>query len=195
MATVERELFGGAITLNLPPKFDDISQFREVPDHQEVFVNADEDQSVIVEILEMVDTADDACAAYHYQQLAEDNDAEDSSVVQSVSVLSNSELPQWPIEAKLYLLLGQQRIAKYNERQTRAIGGDARNLVQIMMVVIRLPLQQTDIVISYNVPLQISEISSSREVAHAGDIQEAELWFRTLLGSFQVKNWGLFGSN
>ncbi|KAF8981471.1 hypothetical protein BGZ46_002726 [Entomortierella lignicola] len=196
MDIIQQELYGGAITLNLPRKFENISNIREVPDHQEVFVNVDEDQSVIVEILELAAEAND--------QLAEDNDAEDASIIQSVSILNNSELPTWPAEAKIYLLLGQQRIAKFNERQRqqenavanphRQLQPDARNLVQIMMVVVRLPRQATDIVISYNVPLQISESSSSKQVAHEGDIQEAEVWFRNLIGSFLVRDWGLFGA-
>ncbi|KAF9166413.1 hypothetical protein BGX21_006392 [Mortierella sp. AD011] len=204
MDTVQQELFGGAITLNLPRKFENISHVREVPDHQEVFVNVEEDQSVIVEILELAaQTNDEGCAAFHYQQLAEDNDATDASVIQSVSVLNNSELPTWPAEAKIYLLLGQQRIAKFNERQRQLEDAaahphqqphaDARNLVQIMMVVVRLPRQETDIVITYNVPLQISESSSSKQVAHEGNIQEAEVWFRNMIGSFLVRDWSLFG--
>ncbi|KAG0307160.1 hypothetical protein BGZ98_000914 [Dissophora globulifera] len=162
MAAVQRELFGGAMVMNLPLKFGDISHVREVPDHQEVFVNVAEDQSVIVEILELVaEATDDACAA---------------------------------AEARLYFLLGQQRIAKFNEQKVRspAPAQDARNLVQIMMFVVRLPRQETDIVVSYNVPLHISDSSSSKKVAHEGNIQEAEAWFRNLVGSFEVKNWGLF---
>ncbi|KAF9941723.1 hypothetical protein BGZ65_001851 [Modicella reniformis] len=205
MSIVQQELYGGAITLNLPPKFENISHVREVPDHQEVFVNLDEDQSVIVEILELAtESTDESCAAFHFQQLADDNDAADTSVIQSVSILNNVELPTWPAEAKIYLLLGQQRVAKFNERQRQQeaaqqtqhpTGSDARNLVQIMMVVVRLPRQETDIVISYNVPLHISETSSSKQVAHEGSIEEAEVWFRNLLGSFQVRNWGLFSTD
>ncbi|KAG9062442.1 hypothetical protein KI688_005357 [Linnemannia hyalina] len=214
MATViQRELYGGAITINLPSKFGTISHVREVPDHQEVFVNVDEDQSVIVEILELAaEASDDNCAAFHFQQLAEDNDAEDASIIQSVSVLNNAELPAWPADAKIYLLLGQQRVAKFNEQQriqqqhlataasissstsTTTTTTDARNLVQIMMVVVRLPRQDTDIVLSYNLPLQISDSSSSKQVAHEGNVSEAEGWFREVVGSFTVREWGLFGN-
>ncbi|KAG0249995.1 hypothetical protein BG011_008736 [Mortierella polycephala] len=204
MESFQQELYGGAMTMNLPQKFGSISHVREVPDHQEVFVNVDEDQSVIIEILEMAaETTDDGCAAFHFQQLAEDNDAEDDSVVQSVSRLNNADLPTWPVDTKIYLLLGQQRIAKFNERQrqqeaqaqgnAQQLTPDARNLVQIMMVVFRLPRHDTDIVLSYNVPLQISETSSSKQVAHEGNLQEAEAWFRNLVGSYQVRDWGLFG--
>ncbi|KAF9181111.1 hypothetical protein BGZ51_005664 [Haplosporangium sp. Z 767] len=204
MDSFQQELYGGAMTMNLPQKFGNISHVREVPDHQEVFVNVEEDQSVIVEILELAaEATDDSCAAFHFQQLAEDNDAEDDSVIQSVSQLNNADLPAWPVDTKIYLLLGQQRIAKFNERQrqqeAQAQGNqqlttpDARNLVQIMMVVFRLPRHETDIVLSYNVPLQISETSSSKQVAHEGNLQEAETWFRNLVGSYQVRDWGLFG--
>ncbi|KAF9284072.1 hypothetical protein BGZ68_004922 [Mortierella alpina] len=204
MDAPQQELYGGAITMSLPRKFENICNVREVPDHQEVFVNVDEDQSVIVEILELAaEASDEACAPFHFQQLAEDNDAEDASVVQSVSILNNAELPTWPADTKIYLLLGQQRIAKFNERQRQQeaqvlhqamVQQDARNLVQIMMVVFRLPRHETDIVVSYNVPLQISETSSSKQVAHEGNIQEAEVWFKNLIGSFQVREWGLFGA-
>lgn len=37
---VRRDLFGGAVTMALPARFEDISQFREVPDHQEVSCSA-----------------------------------------------------------------------------------------------------------------------------------------------------------
>lgn len=46
-----RELFGGAILLAIPERFLDISDFRPVPDNQEVFADAIHDQSLIVEVL------------------------------------------------------------------------------------------------------------------------------------------------
>lgn len=32
----ERELYGGAVTMGIPDAFMDVSDFRPVPDHQEV---------------------------------------------------------------------------------------------------------------------------------------------------------------
>lgn len=52
------ELFGGAITTVVPESFVDASNFREVPDNQEVFVSMsdeDADVSIIVDILERVE--------------------------------------------------------------------------------------------------------------------------------------------
>lgn len=45
------------------------------------------DQSIIIELLEMVtEASDDEASRYHFQQLAEDNDASDSQVL-SVEIL------------------------------------------------------------------------------------------------------------
>jgi len=45
------ELFGGAMTCLLPGSFEDISQYRPVPDHQEVFVDKNSNSSIMIEIL------------------------------------------------------------------------------------------------------------------------------------------------
>ena len=39
-----RELFGGAITVDLPTRLVDVSDFRPVPDNQEVWTDADRDE-------------------------------------------------------------------------------------------------------------------------------------------------------
>ncbi len=45
------QLFGGAMEMAFPQRLIDVSDFRPVPDHQEVFADGGEDQSLIVEIL------------------------------------------------------------------------------------------------------------------------------------------------
>jgi hypothetical protein len=52
MILVERELFGGALGIKVPKDFKDVSVFRQIPDHQEVFVSNDSDDSLIIELLE-----------------------------------------------------------------------------------------------------------------------------------------------
>ena len=46
-----RQLFGGAIDMCIPARLVDVSDFRPVPDNQEVLADGATDQSVIVEIL------------------------------------------------------------------------------------------------------------------------------------------------
>ncbi|CAE7720558.1 MPK5 [Symbiodinium sp. CCMP2592] len=48
-------LYGGALTCELPRTLTDASAFREVPDHQEVWVDTSSDRSVVIEILEAKD--------------------------------------------------------------------------------------------------------------------------------------------
>ena len=68
------------------------SPFRTVPDHQEVFVDADTDQCVIVDIVQyQSDVADEDAGAYFFNNLASDNHAEDGAEVQAGGVLSVPE--------------------------------------------------------------------------------------------------------
>lgn len=47
-----RDLYGGALKIMLPPGYDDVSDFRPVPDNQEVFADRFSNDSIIIEILE-----------------------------------------------------------------------------------------------------------------------------------------------
>ncbi len=46
-----RNLFGGAINMHIPARFVDLSDLMPVPDHQEVMVDGETDQSLVVEIV------------------------------------------------------------------------------------------------------------------------------------------------
>jgi hypothetical protein len=56
------DLFGGAIVAPIPSSFMDASQFRQIPDNQEVFVDTKTQQSMFVELLEQVDQKDEKIA-------------------------------------------------------------------------------------------------------------------------------------
>lgn len=81
-----RPLFGGAMTAALPLRFVDVSDFRQVPDSQEVFADASSDQSIITEVLDMIADADATMAAEaHFLFLGQDNDATTTIVEQTSS--------------------------------------------------------------------------------------------------------------
>lgn len=70
-------LWGGALSIRMPPRFKDISKFRQVPDTQEVFVDEQTDQSVILELLEYRhDVADNKSAKFFFQDLMQANEDE-----------------------------------------------------------------------------------------------------------------------
>lgn len=55
-----QSLFGGALTMDLASHYTDVSELRQVPDHQEVFIeqdatNSTASSSLIIELLEMTD--------------------------------------------------------------------------------------------------------------------------------------------
>ncbi|KAJ3043918.1 hypothetical protein HDV00_003958 [Rhizophlyctis rosea] len=95
-AASQRPLYGGAISAAIPDAYIDVSILREVPDHQEVFVDQATDQSLIVEILELAETPAEEAASYHFWQLADDNDAKQSSRIISVEHLSLDLFPTLP---------------------------------------------------------------------------------------------------
>ncbi|KAL0047957.1 hypothetical protein WJX82_004231 [Trebouxia sp. C0006] len=65
---ITRALFGGAIEMSLPQRFVDVSDYRPVPDHQEVWTDATLDQSVILEIVEHQPVPDQDCCKFQLQK-------------------------------------------------------------------------------------------------------------------------------
>ncbi|RHZ57324.1 hypothetical protein Glove_390g18 [Diversispora epigaea] len=184
-----KELFGGAITTYIPENFIDVSDIREVPDNQEVFVNIDTDQSIIIEILQYVGdlNEDEKAIRHHFASIASDNNAEEYNSIQQIITLTTSDVPNLSLEISKYLLSGQQTISKFNESDP-----NSRNLVNIFMALFRLPNIETDIVITYNIPILIGITSSSKQIAQEGNLHEGMEVFKRILVNFEIKNWELF---
>ncbi len=105
---IKRDLFGGAIKLSIPPKWRDVSQVRQIPDHQEVYQdctitssnsnNSDYDSllegtggCVIVEILERQNNISDVDAvSFFFNDLADANKGETEETIVDGSALSSS---------------------------------------------------------------------------------------------------------
>ncbi|CAG8475340.1 32077_t:CDS:2 [Racocetra persica] len=86
--TASRGLFGGAIVADIPSRFSDVSEIREVADNQEVFADINSDQSIIIEILQYVNepSNEDAisldtpkCLLIGQQQVTKFNERDPSS--------------------------------------------------------------------------------------------------------------------
>jgi hypothetical protein len=110
-----RQLFGGALVASVPARFDDVrcaalknvannivlifyyfsSDFRQVPDNQEVFSDPARDQSVIIELLQYEPTiSDDQIAQYHFKEIAAANACPVSEIV-SVQPLPPQDAPHF----------------------------------------------------------------------------------------------------
>eukprot|EP00743_Colponemidia_sp_Colp-15_P006044 GILK01006494.1.p1 GENE.GILK01006494.1~~GILK01006494.1.p1 ORF type:complete len:207 (+),score=35.51 GILK01006494.1:68-622(+) len=181
-----RPLFGGAISSMIPPQFEDISMFRDVPDNQEVFADAATDQAIMVEILEQEPVSDALAARHYFDDLAEFNESRGHNVVFE-RMLAPEEMPNLSADIPKLLLVGEQNVSKFKEEM-------ATNRVRVYMVVVRLNDKQTDILITLNAPQEIHDLSSSAiagAVAPSPDYSNAVL--SQVLQTFAIHDYTLFG--
>eukprot|EP00252_Welwitschia_mirabilis_P020781 TRINITY_DN5165_c0_g1_i1.p1 TRINITY_DN5165_c0_g1~~TRINITY_DN5165_c0_g1_i1.p1 ORF type:complete len:206 (-),score=24.92 TRINITY_DN5165_c0_g1_i1:163-780(-) len=192
----ERPLFGGAITSTLPHRFRDLSNVREVPDHQEAFADLNRDESLMVELLDLKnEVADDQSALWFFHDLANEQDSSGDLVVESVSTLSSTDAPFLDPSTVITTAVGQMGISKGRQ------GREANNIVRVYLANIRLKEVGTDVLIIAYEPLLISQLSTSAATVGAGvTIPAASLGcmsvleaLKLCLASFRIHNWGLFG--
>ena len=75
-------LYGGALECVIPVKYEDVSNFRQIPNHQEVFADASADSSIIIEINEMAaEVPDEKVLQHYFQDLATCNEAKSAMIV------------------------------------------------------------------------------------------------------------------
>ena len=200
--TTVRPLFGGAITTELPERYVDVSDFRPVPDNQEVWTDASKDESVVVEIVERVAVGpsdDEGAAAWFFRDLAEVNGASASEIL-GVRDLSVDDLPSvnGPFAAAS-ACVGRQVMSKGRD------GVEAANVVEVIVANVRLVQVETDLLVTLNRALVVADGSQAAAQTGAGTIAEGfggggvDEWgpgwevLRRVLASLRVEDWGLFG--
>ena len=196
--TGRRELFGGAITVDLPTRMVDVSEFRPVPDNQEVWTDADRDESIIVELLERVDVGPsdaEGAAAWFFRDLAAVNDASVESGLSHISrtvVLTGKEdLPSLngPF-AHASMCVGTQTVAKGRD------GDDKRNDVEVVVMNVRLPQVRTDMLVTLNRATRIAS-GSSADAPRAEEKREgafsAAATAERVAATLRIEDWSLFG--
>ncbi|CAL5382311.1 unnamed protein product [Camellia sinensis] len=78
---------------HIPSSISDVSNIRQVPDHQEVFADPARDESLIFELLDLkLEVADNGSATWFIQNLAREQDAE--GVMVGDDVIQYSSLPE-----------------------------------------------------------------------------------------------------
>ena len=183
-----RALFGGAITCQLTPDDDwrDVSDIRQVPDHQECWQDI-EGRLLVVEILDrQSNVTDEQAAAYFFQDLAEANGmkAPDLQFI-SQSELMNLAGAGLPDSAKVCFGMGYQKVSLGKEHD---IAGNPRTQqvqsIRVELCAIRLPSVGTELLVTLSSPSNenLQEIIS----------QPTEVFAR-ILGSWKIEDWTLFG--
>ena len=179
--TATKPLFGGALTASLPVDWLDASDVRPVPDHQEVWTEREGERSLVVEILERAEASDAECAAFHFQDIADSNDATATSVVSHGALDVASLATSLRRSGPCLVLHGVQVLPKAADNQSSSGGGVE---LSVQMAVIRMARQATDILVSINRPC-ITAL-----VAEHGDRDRALLV--DIVSSLEVIDWGLF---
>jgi hypothetical protein len=185
-----RPFFGGAITCQLTPDDDwrDVSDVRQVPDHQETWQDI-EGRLLVVEILDRQSSVtDEQAAAYFFQDLAESNGMKAPGTdlqFTSQPELMNLAGAGLPDSAKICFGTGYQKVALGKEHD---IAGNPRTQqvqsIRVELCAIRLPSVGTDLLVTLSSP--------SDENLQETSSQPTEVFAR-ILGSWKIEDWTLFG--
>ncbi|KAJ4959698.1 hypothetical protein NE237_019608 [Protea cynaroides] len=160
---VERPLFGGALSSVFPLRFQDVSNIREVPDHQEVFVDPARDESLIFELLDLKhDVQDNGSATWFLQDLVTEQDAEGSKVIEQSGVVEVHGLHYQNMPAIITTAVGQMAISKGRQ------GREAQNIVRVYLANFRLKEVGTDVLITAYEPIVQNLLSESALTVGAG---------------------------
>ncbi|XP_053426289.1 ran guanine nucleotide release factor [Nycticebus coucang] len=142
--TRDYPLFGGAFSIVLPPGAIDVSDLRPVPDNQEVFCHRVTDQSLILELLELqAHVRGEAAARYHFEDVGSVQGAR-AVQVESVQPLCLENLALRSCCQEAWVLSGKQQVAKENQQVAKD--------VTVHQALLRLPLYQTDLLLTFNQP-------------------------------------------
>ncbi|KIK59693.1 hypothetical protein GYMLUDRAFT_44129 [Collybiopsis luxurians FD-317 M1] len=177
MSTQTLSLFGGAITATAPSELIDASDLRQIPDTQEVFLFPESSISIIVEILQRVESSENSDAVkFHFSSLAHDNDAESSQVV-SVDVNPNDRGDPTP---SAVVLSGIQHIRKFNRT--------ALDEVRILMSLYRVVEKGIDLIVTFNVPI----VSEDGGAVDENKFEVVQNQFNVFIRSLRIGDFNLF---
>lgn len=221
-SAADTPLFGGALAVSLPDGWLDCSDARPVPDHQEVWLEREgQCRSLIIEILERAEEAsDDKCAIYHFVDIAEANNAAGQRITYTDALpptalrpsLAQAVGPCFALHGVQILppdgaasRLGREPPAEAAQAAAPSSGphaGAPAGTVQLelSLAVLRLPRQSTDLLVSVNrarpLPGTDDAPGADREAAEAQqlvDAKEDAALLASVVGTLEVRDWGLFG--
>ncbi|KAI0599650.1 hypothetical protein F4775DRAFT_591100 [Biscogniauxia sp. FL1348] len=192
MATFKNtRLFGGALVCDLPANFADVSTLRQVPDNQEVWIDKDGFTSIIVEITERVGgpgsgaEIDGTALTTHLEDLVGDD--LDRVKVWNTTPTLFSRLDE---DIPAYTLIATQT------PEPGTAGTHAPDFTAIILTLVRLEREKTDILITINVPHikgEYDEEDVDLELGKQGRlIGDAVDYAARIWETFRVKDWKLF---
>ncbi|SGZ58322.1 CIC11C00000002461 [Sungouiella intermedia] len=182
------QLYGGAITANLPQGAIDVSDFRQIPDTQEVFLLEKPnglDQSIIFDLLERVDASSlPEVIAVHLDDILE-------GAATNIAPLESMEHPV--LRCEMHTFLVKPLPSKQETEHVKLF---------MFLFLIRLEKVATDFLVTMNVPLEtngeVTQELFQKEVSSVMNqdqsiISECYKQVKESAISLDVKDWKLFG--
>ena len=184
-------LFGGALECYLPESFEDVSVVRQIPDHQEVYVDKNTEMSFICELLGYEsEVSNDAIGGYLFDDLAQCNEAYEKIIDRQGNLMATDKLNSVGKDKYRHRLDGRQVVTKLNQE-----GGTVADVVQVHLLVIRLPDVGTDVLLSLNYPLLgVTDVVGALELAESAANLTAPVQsiLDEITSSFKINDWSLF---
>lgn len=182
------KLYGGSFGFMLPERFIDVSQFRIVPDHQEVFIDSECDQSVIVEVVDRQTCSNKAAPEFFFEDLAESAEATSFTLEQKGELGADRAPFRKQHDFPCLFALGRQSISKFKDDVSRA------NEVAVCLIIVRLVNVDSDLLITINSPVAIAPGSKS-EGCRIAPKQSFDSVISSVISSFQINNFAIFPSH
>ena len=171
-----KDFYGGAIKCPIPETFRDVSNVRPVPDFQEVYFSSVKNESIICELLAEDDTREDPLVnvRQRFTDLAEANHVPPQQALVFLTKLlpASKRHDNMPADCTYALLVGAQRVAKFKDAEK--FGEAAFKHVDIIMVNIRIPSVQTDLLLTWNIPHELMHVKVAKPPASSTTTVDAQ---------------------
>lgn len=200
------ELYGGAITISkLPNSFIDISQIRQVPDTQEVFINqlsshndshdvsGSFDHSFIIDLLQRVDPIDYQEAIHlHLQDIVPPHVHN-----QPIEQIKQQQQQEEDNEDDDDGIIRYFSFVQFKPQYKKFDPNESPKQIITLICLIRLEKVDTDVLLQYIIPLKSENenVNVNFEGSTKVDkiVKESYDLFKKIALSFTVKDWNLFG--
>ena len=203
------ELYGGAITISkLPNSFIDISQIRQVPDTQEVFINqlsshndshdvsGSFDHSFIIDLLERVDPIDYQEAIHlHLQDIVPPH--VHNQPIEQIKQQQEEEEDNEDDDNDDDGIIRYFSFVQFKPQYKKSDPNESPKQIITLICLIRLEKVDTDVLLQYIIPLKSENenVNVNFEGSTKVDkiVKESYDLFKKIALSFTVKDWNLFG--
>lgn len=210
----KRELYGGALEVELPTDSIDASDLRQVPDHQEIFLRPKTLTSVIFEINEYQThqavqastpittsenrpslSADEAAAVHHFQDVVAEPDyiAEPGIATQPTKLAQPSLAKFRTFYSTAVLITPEIDISAEStlpvQWQTNPVQKEYQT--KSHQLLIRLDEFATDLCVRVNIPMK--EFDSAQSEAALTEVATADQILQKITESLHITDFGLFG--